>query len=449
MTEAQKLQVEIQKKAMDKLAPLFNRYSMSVDYLEPALKWKSMVLILGNFSSGKSTLINEIFDTDIQRTGQSPTDDSFTVLTAPEKGAEPREIPGSSLINDERLPFTAFKKHGEQFAAHFSMKQFHSLQLEDMAIIDSPGMLDAVSEKDRGYNYNGVIGDLARLADLVVLMFDPHKAGTIREVYETIRNTLPGNSGEDRLIFVMSRIDECDSPADLVRSYGALCWNLSQMTGRKDIPRIFLTYSPTLSRAPESMAAWTTERAELKEKILAAPKMRVNHILQHIDKQAHELRMVIEALASFSHRGRQLLRRTGRLALITALFVFLFLDVIIREFTGLPETTLISSLLSGTTGWANLLIPSLGGVGVLTLFALFFSRFQFSRLKEKAVAHPEELIELDTEYRRQLWKQVAPHIEFMLKKAGPREIFAGHHGTLRKIDRFIEGDLQDYYQKTS
>jgi hypothetical protein len=449
MTENQRLQGEIQKKAMDKLAPLFSRYQLSLDYLEPALKWKSMVLILGNFSSGKSTLINEIFATDIQRTGQSPTDDSFTILTAPEKGIPPQEIPGASLINDERLPFTAFKKYGEQFAAHFSMKQFDCQPLEDMAIIDSPGMLDAISEKDRGYDYNAVIGSLARLADLVVLMFDPHKAGTIREVYETIRNTLPGNSGEDRIIFVMSRIDECDNPADLVRSYGTLCWNLSQMTGRKDIPRIFLTYSPSLARAPESMTAWANERAELKEKIMHAPKLRVNHILQHIDKQAHELRMVVESLAAFSLRGRQLLKKSGRLALLLALFLFLFLDIIIREFTGLPETTLISSLLAGEFGWTNLLIPAIGGIGATAVFSLFFSRFQFIRLREKAAAHPEELIELDTEYRRQLWRQVAPHIELLLKKAGPGQIFTAHHGNLRKIDRFIGGDLQDYYQKIS
>ncbi|MDF1577300.1 MAG: dynamin family protein [Desulfurivibrionaceae bacterium] len=449
MTEAQKLQDEIQKKAMDKLAPLFNRYQLSLDYLEPALKWKSMVLILGNFSSGKSTLINEIFETDIQRTGQSPTDDSFTILTGPEKGAEPRELPGSSLINDERLPFTAFKKYGEQFVAHFAMKQFESPHLEDLAIIDSPGMLDAITEKDRGYDYNAVIGELARLADLVVLMFDPHKAGTIREVYETIRNTLPGNSGEDRIVFVMSRIDECDNPGDLIRSYGTLCWNLSQMTGRKDIPRIFLTYSPTLARAPESMAAWANERAELKERILAAPKLRVNHILQHIDKQAHELRMVAETLASFSLRGRQLLRKTGRLAIITGLFLFLFLDIIIREFTGLPETTLISSLLAGRVGWADLLIPTLGAGGALTLFSLFFSRFQFIGLQKRAAGRPEELIELDTEYRRQLWRQVAPHVELLLKEAGPREIFASHQGNLRKIDRFIDAELQDYYRRIS
>jgi GTPase SAR1 family protein len=449
MNESQRLQDEIQKKSLAKLAPLLNNYKLNCDSLESALKWKSIVLLLGNYSSGKSTLINELFGSDIQRTGQSPTDDSFTIITSPDHGSTPKEISGSNLVNDELLPFTAFKQYGEQFIAHFTMKQIDSPQLANMAIIDTPGMLDSITEKDRGYDYSGVVGDLARLADLVVLMFDPHKAGTIREVYDTIRNTLPGNSGEDRIIFVMSRIDECDNPADLIRSYGTLCWNLSQMTGRKDIPRIFMTYAPDLSRVPESMAAWKNERAELKERILAAPSLRVNHILQHIDKQAHELRMVSEALTSFSNKGRLLLRKTCRAAASTALFLFFFLDIVIREFTGLPDTTLISSLLSGTVGWTNLLIPTIGAGGSIFLMSMFFSRFQFPRLKKQFVTQPEDLIDLDSDYQQQLWTQVNSQIKLLLKEARLRDVIVGHQINLRKIDKFISGDLQNYYKRIS
>lgn len=449
MTETKQLQDEIQKRAMAFLAPLFQRYRLDQDSLESVLKWKSIVLILGNFSSGKSTLINELFGTEIQRTGQSPTDDSFTIITAPDKDLPPRELPGSSLVNDERLPFTAFKQYGEKLAAHLTMKQVASPSLQDMAIIDSPGMLDATTEKDRGYDYPGVVGALARLADLVVLMFDPHKAGTIREVYDTIRSTLPGNSGEDRIIFVMSRIDECDNQADLIRSYGTLCWHLSQMTGRKDIPRIFMTYSPTLARDPEAMAAWHNERNELKERIMAAPTLRVNHILQHIDKQAHELRMITEALTCFSLKGRQIMSNTGRLTAVISLFFFLFTDIIIREITNLPNETLIASAISGTTTWTNLLLPLLGVTTTVALMSLFFTRFQLGKLKKTCGAHPEELVVLDSDYRRQLWGQVKAHVGGLLKETGLKDVLLGHQGNLRKIDRFISGDLQNYYKRAN
>ncbi len=449
MTATRKIQDDIQKKALTRLTPLFNRYGLDPEALESAMKWKSIVLVLGNFSSGKSTLINELFGTDIQRTGQSPTDDSFTIITAPAEGKTPKDIPGSALLNDDSLPFTSLKKYGEQFSAHFTMREVDSPHLKDMTIIDTPGMLDAITEKDRGYDYSGVIGELAKLADLVVLMFDPHKAGTIREVYETIRTTLPGSLSEDRIVFVMSRIDECDNPSDLIRSYGTLCWNLSQMTGRKDIPRIFLTFSPALADNLEAMSAWTNEREELKERVLTASSLRLNHILQHIDKQAHELKIVVEALTAFSSEGKAILKRASINALAVGLFFFLFLDIIIRELTGLPNETFISSLLSGSLNPANLVIPALGFLGVVSTMFFYFSRAQFPRLRKKSAEMPDSLIILDTDYRKQLWQRMEGHIKILLEKTGFSDVIPGHQNNLSRINRFIEKELQDYYKQAS
>ena len=238
-THEKSLQNEIENKVRSVLLPLLEKYEMNAYDLEAILKWKPIVLILGNYSSGKSTIINELLDQKVQRTGQAPTDDSFTVITAPGPDDTPGEIQGATLVNNEKLPFSSLKSYGEPLLAHFRMKYVNVPLLENLAIIDSPGMMDSVTEKGRGYDFLGVVGDLTKLADLVVLMFDPHKAGTIKETYSTIRNTLPATSGEDRVVFVMSRIDDCDNLSDLVRSYGTLCWNLSQMTGRKDIPRIY------------------------------------------------------------------------------------------------------------------------------------------------------------------------------------------------------------------
>jgi len=171
-------------------------------------------------------------------------------------------------------------------------------------------MLDSVSERDRGYDYSAAVKEFAKLADLIILMFDPLKAGTIQETYNTIRNTLPEATGEDRIVFVMSRIDECDNLADLVRSYGTLCWNLSQMTGRKDIPRIYLTYAPSLAMASDELAVWAAEREELKQKIRKAPGLRVSHVLQNVDKQTQELHLIAEAMWSFAQGGKKILAQT-------------------------------------------------------------------------------------------------------------------------------------------
>ena len=76
------LQAELQHKVKRSLSPLFAKYKLDFSNLESILKWKPIVLVIGNYSSGKSTLINELLGEDIQRTGQAPTDDSFTIITA-------------------------------------------------------------------------------------------------------------------------------------------------------------------------------------------------------------------------------------------------------------------------------------------------------------------------------------------------------------------------------
>ena len=111
------LQTQLQTKVKKKLAPLFARYKMDFSGLESTMKWKPVVLVIGNYSSGKSTLINELVGQDIQRTGQAPTDDSFTVITS-DKNVKVSEIPGSTLINDDSMPFGKFKKYGERLISH-------------------------------------------------------------------------------------------------------------------------------------------------------------------------------------------------------------------------------------------------------------------------------------------------------------------------------------------
>ena len=159
------------------------------------------------------------------------------------------EREGTVLINSDLYPFSGLKPYGDRLSSHLKLKKVKCETLKDMAIIDTPGMLDTISENDRGYPYQEVVGELAELADVILVLFDAHKAGTVRETYTSLRTTLPEKSFEDRVVFVLNRIDECGNLEDMLRVYGTLCWNLSQMTGRKDIPRVLLTYSSKVSEA--------------------------------------------------------------------------------------------------------------------------------------------------------------------------------------------------------
>ncbi|MCF8027407.1 MAG: dynamin family protein, partial [Desulfobacteraceae bacterium] len=235
------LRLEMVEMVRDGLSPVALKYGYSDVALESTIKWRPLVLVVGNYSSGKSTLINEFLGGDVQAVGQAPTDDSFTIITYDDAVAEQgtvrvtEERDGKYLLNDPDYPFEILKKHGQRFASHFRLKKVNSPFLRNLAIIDTPGMLDSITERDRGYNYQDVIGDLAQLADLVLVLFDPHKAGTVREAHTSLRETISARTFEDRVLFVLNRIDECSSLSDLLQVYGTLCWNLSQITGRKDI----------------------------------------------------------------------------------------------------------------------------------------------------------------------------------------------------------------------
>jgi len=441
----QELQKQLQTKVKRKLEPLFARYNMDFGGIDASLKWKPIVLIIGNYSSGKSTLINELVGQNIQRTGQAPTDDSFTIITS-DSGTE-SEIPGSTLVNDENLPFLHFKGYGEKLISHICMKKISGPVLKDMAIIDSPGMLDATSENDRGYDYMQVLGEFAKMSDLIVLMFDPHKAGTIKESYEAIRNTLPEKSGEHRIVFVMSRIDECDNLSDFTRSYGTLCWNMSQMTGRKDIPHIYLTYSPTVVDPAAVAEGWPQEREALLDKIKKAPGFRINHILEDIDRQVNELSIVAEAVSSFLKRASRTYWKYANITIGLAVLLFLFGDVVLSTFTSFPDESMISALKSGGLSLTNLIVPGILGIGTLFLGSLGYSRIAFGGIKKKALNDGSALVDLGSDYKKNLWKKMEPKIRENIQKLSPKDLWAGYSRSYGKIMQFLNNDLKRYYDK--
>jgi GTPase SAR1 family protein len=440
------LQLQLQTKVKKKLEPLFAKYKMDFGGIDAAMKWKPMVLIIGNYSSGKSTLINELLGQEVQRTGQAPTDDSFTIITS-DCGYDNYITPGSTLVNDEKMPFEPFRDYGDKLVAHICLKQVDSPLLDNLAIIDSPGMLDATSEKDRGYNYLQVLGDFAHMADLIVLMFDPHKAGTIRESYEAIRNTLPEKSGEDRIVFVMSRIDECDNLSDFTRSYGTLCWNMSQMTGRKDIPHIYLTYAPGVANAETVADGWPQEREELLEKIKQASGYRINHILEDIDRQMNEVQIVSQAVGEFLKRANKIFWKFANYTTAAAIVLFLFGDLIVNAILGIPDSTLVSSIRTGQFSITTLVLPLIFGIGTFFVGALGYSRIAFVQMKKKALENGRDLVELDSEYRKNLYEKMEAKITENLAGLKVSDLWAGYGRSMTRIQNFLKNDLKKYYEK--
>lgn len=403
-----------------KLSPLALKYGYAQVPLESNIKWKPVVLLIGNYSSGKSTLINELVGTDIQATGQAPTDDSFTVITSHPASTQQEEVvlrDGQVLLNDPQYPFEGFRKFGKRFAAHFRLKLLKAENLHNLALIDTPGMLDSVSEKDRGYNYQEVIGDLAQIADLILIIFDPHKAGTIREVYQSLRETLPRKSFEDRVMFVLNRIDECAGLDDLLRVYGTLCWNLSQMTGRKDIPAIHITWSDNIynTRQPgaekDFMQLLHNQRSAIKAGIFSAPRHRLDNLAGYIELHSERIAMLLSALLSFVRRRRKLTLKSIGSALLPALLLTLLCYLPLQGIDYLTLSVSLAVIFIGTSSGA----------------LWFIRKWLVRRFYRKLAQRPDTLVSLNDQAESDRWEAVQEAVQHHLRNEA-----ACNHSLLKK-----------------
>lgn len=405
------------------LTPVAKQYGYSDVPLESTIKWRPMVLILGNYSSGKSTLINEFLGADIQAIGQAPTDDSFTIITYGDSADDNEEIrvtqerDGKFLLNDPDYPFEILKKHGQRFAAHFRLKKVNSPFLKNLALIDTPGMLDSITERDRGYDYQEVIGDLAQLADLVLVLFDPHKAGTVRESHTSLRETISARTYEDRVLFVLNRIDECASLSDLLQVYGTLCWNLSQITGRKDIPSILLTYSSCAAKNSNThdedrgfLYNLENQRQKLKTSVLEAPRYRLDNLATFVETHAERLDHFLEAILSYRKRLRHFNIRFGLIGMIISLIAGTA-----AIFTGVSTGLLggfYDPIAIGSTIFATCLC-----MGFWMLIPMRYFKSVFHR---KYLKNIDRLIPLETQTRKDSWQAVRELAYKYLKRTNGR-----------------------------
>ena len=204
------------------------------------------VLLLGNHSSGKSSFANFALGRDVQTAGVAPTDDSFTVI-AP--GASDADQDGPALVGDPDLGFEGLRKFGPGLIQRTQLKIRSGIAPKNFMLVDSPGMIDspggqggASSKLDRGYHFENAVKWFADRADVVLLFFDPDKPGTTGETLAILTNALAGQ--DHKLHIILNKADKFERIHDFARAYGALCWNLSKVIPRKDLPRIYTMCVP-------------------------------------------------------------------------------------------------------------------------------------------------------------------------------------------------------------
>jgi len=197
---------------------------------------KPMVLLLGQYSVGKTTFIRYLLGRDFPgiRIGPEPTTDRFVCLMS---GPDDRTIPGNALSVHPELPFTSLSMFGANFLNRLEGSQCSAPLLEHISLIDTPGVLSGEKQRiGRSYDFVKVVEWFAGRADLILLLFDAHKLDISDEFRDTIM-ALQGN--EDKVRVVLNKADKVTGQ-QLMRVYGSMMWSLGKVVQTPEVMRVYI-----------------------------------------------------------------------------------------------------------------------------------------------------------------------------------------------------------------
>ncbi|KAL6553725.1 EH domain-containing protein 1 [Orobanche minor] len=225
---------------VQKLKPLEITYRFN-DFVSPLLgnsdfDAKPMVMLLGQYSTGKTTFIKHLLRTSYPgaHIGPEPTTDRFVVVM---NGPDERSIPGNTIAVQADMPFSGLTTFGSAFLSKFECSQMPHPLLEHITFVDTPGVLSGEKQRtQRSYDFTGVTSWFAAKCDLILLLFDPHKLD-ISDEFKRVIGSLRGH--DDKIRVVLNKADQVDTQ-QLMRVYGALMWSLGKVLNTPEVMRVYI-----------------------------------------------------------------------------------------------------------------------------------------------------------------------------------------------------------------
>jgi len=223
-----------------KLLPLEKEYNFH-DFHSPILNdadfdARPMVMLVGQYSTGKTTFIRYLLESDFPgiRIGPEPTTDRFIAVMHDENEGV---IPGNALVVDPKKQFRPLSKFGNAFLNRFQCSNTKSDVLKGISIVDTPGILSGEKQRtDRGYDFIGVLEWFAERVDRILLLFDAHKL----DISDEFRRSIEALRGhDDKIRIVLNKADMVDHQ-QLMRVYGALMWSLGKVLGTPEVARVYI-----------------------------------------------------------------------------------------------------------------------------------------------------------------------------------------------------------------
>lgn len=230
----------LKKLYIEKLKPLEVTYRFN-DFCSPTLTSsdfdaKPMVMLLGQYSTGKTTFIKHLLRASYPgaHIGPEPTTDRFVVVMS---GPDERSVPGNTVAVQADMPFSGLTRFGTAFLSKFECSQMPHPLLEHITFVDTPGVLSGEKQRtQRSYDFTGVTSWFATKCDLILLLFDPHKLD-ISDEFKRVIGSLRGH--DDKIRVVLNKADQIDTQ-QLMRVYGALMWSLGKVLNTPEVNRVYI-----------------------------------------------------------------------------------------------------------------------------------------------------------------------------------------------------------------
>ncbi|XP_062169910.1 EH domain-containing protein 1 [Alnus glutinosa] len=225
---------------IQKLKPLEVAYRFN-DFVSPVLTnsdfdAKPMVMLLGQYSTGKTTFIKHLLKSSYPgaHIGPEPTTDRFVVVMS---GPDERSIPGNTIAVQADMPYSGLTTFGTAFLSKFECSQMPHSLLEHITFVDTPGVLSGEKQRtQRAYDFTGVTSWFAAKCDLILLLFDPHKLD-VSDEFRRVISSLRGH--DDKIRVVLNKADQVDTQ-QLMRVYGALMWSLGKVLNTPEVMRVYI-----------------------------------------------------------------------------------------------------------------------------------------------------------------------------------------------------------------
>jgi GTPase Era involved in 16S rRNA processing len=196
---------------LDRVAQGMGVLDADSSYIEQ-ISWWPLIAVLGTFSSGKSSFINQFIGRRVQDTGNQAVDDRFSVICYG-SGSETMTLPGLALDADPRFPFYGIRHEidrvtegeGNRIDTYLQLKTVPEATLKGRILIDSPGF-DADSQRDTVLK---IADHIIGMSDLVLVFFDARhpEPGAMRDTLKHLVEGTHQRHDADKFLFILNQID--------------------------------------------------------------------------------------------------------------------------------------------------------------------------------------------------------------------------------------------------